>query len=481
MSTDTINRRRFLGLLAGAAGTLPSQRTALADARASRRPNVILIMVDDCSAKEYACYGHATHQTPNLDALAKSGVMFETCWCTPICSPSRAMIMTGRYGFRTRWYHNDMKPRQGERGYNLAEDNLTIGELMKDAGYATAIVGKWQLRGNEAEHGFDEYCMWWAIKGTFQGPIEPPEGNLPGRAARYWHPAIVRNGEQLQTTERDYGPDLFVDFINDFAKRHRDGPFFVYYPMCLTHITWDFDLKRMGYVAPPGLDENGRRTGRKGGPTLQANVEYVDHLIGRLVKDLEQLGLRDNTIVMFTCDNGTARYGKGVTSGERGPLVPMIVNCPGIVKPIGASGELVDFSDVLPTLADFAGAQLPADYVIDGRSFGPILRGEAGPTREWIFSNYADRRLMRDKRWLLDGDGRLWDCGDDRSGEGYRDVTDSNDREAITARRRFEEILKNLPAPDPNDPLLAAYTESRQRRKQKARAKQSRQKGGKQE
>jgi len=460
------NRRDFLkkcaSLAAGPAtlgriipafgGSLLSNRT-LELSISAERPNFIVIMADDLSAREFSCYGNTEHHTPNIDKLAETGVMFKTCWCTPICSPTRAEIMTGRYGFRTGWYHNNMKPAAGQKGYNLSQDNLIFAQVLKNAGYATAICGKWQLRGTETQYGFDEWCMWRATE-EFDGPIEPPEGNLPGRAARYWHPAIVRNGEQMDTDDDDYGPDIFTDFALNFAARHKDGPFLVYYPMVLIHKTWDFDNERMGYVAPPQLDENGQKTGNKGQPSLKGNVEYMDHLIGRVAKVLEDMGIRDNTIIMVLGDNGTSGYGKGKTDQEKGPRVPGVVNCPGIVEAIGPSDAIVDFSDIMATLLDMAGTRLPSGYVIDGHSFAPILRKESlglrrekQQTREWIFSYLKAARFLRDQRWLLDGNGRFWDCGDLRAEQGYVDVTNSQDPEVLAARQRFEQILEELPAP----------------------------------
>ncbi len=457
MKNCAMNRREFLrstALSAGGAalsasfakaGILLSNETLNARV-GGKQPNVILMMADDLSAREFSCYGNTEHHTPNIDRLGETGVMFKTCWCTPICSPTRAEIMTGRYGFRTGWYHNNMKPGAGEAGYNLSEDNLIFAQVLKGAGYATAICGKWQLRGTETQHGFDEWCMWRAT-GEFDGPIEPPEGNLPGRAARYWHPAVVRNGEQMDTNDDDYGPDIFTDFALDFAERHKDGPFLVYYPMVLIHKTWDFDNKRMGYVAPPEIDEAGRKTGNKGEPSLKGNVEYMDHLVGRVAQGLDEMGIRNDTIIMVLGDNGTSGYGKGKTDREKGPRVPGIVNCPGIVRAIGPSDAIVDFSDIMATLLDMAEAKLPSRYVIDGRSFAPILRGAKQQTREWIFSYVKAARFLRDQRWLLDGNGRFWDCGDRRDEAGYIDVTDSQDPEVLAARQHFEQILQDLPAP----------------------------------
>jgi arylsulfatase A len=404
-------------------------------------------MADDVSAREFSCYGHERHRTPALDELARTGVRFETCWCTPICSPSRAEIMTGRYGFRTEWFHNNLK-----RGI-LAENNEVFSELLKRGGYRTALCGKWQLPGTYRQHGFDEHCIWPGMDKAlppgwnFDGPVETKNMQLPGRMARYWHPAIDRNGSLVPTTAKDYGPDIFVQFLRDFAARNRNGPFLVYYPMCLPHKSWDFEAGRAGYLPVPALDGKGRPTGRKVRGSLRSNVEYVDALVGRIVRGLDELGIRDNTVIFFTGDNGTSGYGKGQTTQERGPRVPMIVNCPGIVKPRGALDTLVDFSDVLPTVCELAGVSLPKDYVVDGRSFAPLLRGEAFEEREWIFSYYFDRRFLRDRRWLLDGNGRLYDCGNRRDERGYKDVTRSNAPEVAAARRRFEALLEKLPPP----------------------------------
>jgi len=466
MDGRSLRRRDFLGLLAAgtAAAGLPKATRAKEAGKNPKRPNFIVIMADDCSAREYGCYGNKKHKTPVLDKLAETGVRFKTCWCTPICSPTRAMVMTGRYAHRTRWFHNNMKPAAREPGGDLSKTNRIFAQALREAGYATAICGKWQLHGVEADYGFDEHCMWRKYK-SFDGPVEDKRHRLPGRAARYWHPAIVTNGKPLPTTDQDYGPDIFVDFLLDFARRHKDGPFLVYYPMVLTHKSWDFEANRNGYLPVPELDADGKKTGRKVPGSLKSNVEYVDHLIARIVRGLEELGIRGNTVLFYTCDNGTVGYGKGNVSGERGPLVPMIVNGPGVVKPTGARHELVSVVDIFPTLADLAGARLPDDYALDGRSFAWVLRGEKGAERQWIFCNYADKRLIRTRRWLLDGNGQLWDCGRNRSGEGYRNVRRSNDPQVVAARKRLEEILKGLPGPDPDDPLLARYRKSQQARR----------------
>jgi arylsulfatase A len=148
----------------------------------------------------------------------------------------------------------------------------------------------------------------------------------------------------------------------------------------------------------------------------------------------------------------------------------MVAYGPGIVKPAGACRELIDLSDILPTLLDFSGTKVPENYVIDGRSFAPLLRGEAYEPREWIFSYLLGNRILRDKRWLLEGDGKFYDCGESRDGSGYREVTGSHDPEVAAARKRFEEILADLPAPAPDDPLFEDF---RKRREQVRKAMQA--------
>ena len=196
-----VDRSVLIGLLVVVAVLFSGRLWAHAGAVATR-PNVIVVMADDLSAKDLGCYGHPTNATPHLDRLIGTGVKFRTCWATPICSPTRAQIMTGRYGFRTQWFHNDMKVNEP-----LCAKHLTLGQVFQKAGYATAIAGKWQLPGKFAQYGFDEHCMWKNLKdGGFDGPVEQKGHSLPGRPARYWHPAIVRNGEQAGDRARRLRP-----------------------------------------------------------------------------------------------------------------------------------------------------------------------------------------------------------------------------------------------------------------------------------
>lgn len=415
-----------LMLLAAATGRAAPARTP---------PNVIVILADDLGAGELGCYGNKQNRTPNLDRLARTGAMFRTCWATPLCSPTRVELLTGRYAFRTGWYN--LIGRDFTPGDHLDPDEPTIADMMKARGYATCMVGKWQLGMITRQptmifdSGFDEYCAW-AWKAL------PAGSDFAGDSMqRYWHPALIVNGRHLPTTPNQYGPDVQNDWLIEFIRKNRKRPFFAYYAMCPVHEPWD---------PTPSLDSPGMRTA--GG--LQANIEYMDHLVGLLVKALEEMELRDNTVILFTGDNGTGGAGKGKVT-ERGVRVPLIVNAPGLVQPV-LSDELVDLSDILPTVADLTGATPPAGVTIDGWSFAGFLRGKPGRSRPWIFSYLRDQRMLRDRKWLLEGDGRFYDCGYSRDGTGYVDVTGSSDPEVVAARKRFDDILANLPAPTASKP-----------------------------
>jgi arylsulfatase A-like enzyme len=425
---------------------------------ADRPPNFLVIFADDLGAKELGCYGNTLHKTPNLDALAAGGVRFKTCYATPICSPSRVEIMTGRYGYRTGWNNligRAYAPPEDSPQFDIGTSQFTFADLLKTKGYATALAGKWQLSGKlptlVTDCGFDEYRMWAYTENLPKGVTHTGAFQKSGKTtSRYWHPSILTNGQYTPTTATDYGPDLFNAFLIDFMSRNKDKPFLAYYPTPLTH-------------GPHDPTPDPAKPGEKTPAGFKSNLEYLDHQAGQLIAALDRLKLRENTIVIFTGDNGTAGDGKGRAT-ELGARVPMIVNCPGVVKAGVVSDELVDVSDVFATLADFSGTAPPAGHVIDGKSFRPIVQGEGGTGREWIFSAIRNERVLRDKRWLLEGDGRFFDCGDKRDHEGYRDVTDSKDAEVVAARQRFDAILKNLPAPPAEDEVKKGKGERRRAR-----------------
>jgi arylsulfatase A len=366
------------------------------------KKNVILIMADDMGYECVGANGSAYYKTPNLDKLAATGLRFEHCYSQPICTPSRVQIMTGRYNHRNYVKFGLLHPKE-----------VTFGNVMKAAGYKTCIVGKWQLKGGfegPTKFGFDEYCLW----------------QLTRRPSRYANPGLEINGKAVDYPNGRYGPDIVSDYLVDFVKRHKDEPFFVWYPMILPH--WPFE------PTPDSADWDPKSKGLKGQGKpkyFPDMVAYVDKIIGKIVKNLEELGLRENTLVMFTGDNGTAtsvtspfkemqwKGGKGSTR-DAGTHVPFIANWPGTIKP-KVSQDLIDFSDFLPTLAELGSATLP-NVPIDGRSFLPLLRGEKGNPRDWIYCWYSRnglrqpgkfKRFARNQRFKLYADGRFIDVPKD--------------------------------------------------------------------
>ena len=379
------------------------------------------------------CYGGTSYRTPNLDALAESGIRFTHCYSAPKCAPTRVKLMTGRYAFRTtrKWGH-------------IPPDEITFGHMLDSAGYQVALAGKWQMAllkedpGHVAKMGFAEN----AVFGWHEGP-------------RYHDPMIYQNGQVLTDTEGSYGPDLFCQFLIDFIHRNRDQPFFAYYPMALAHdVSNDLDTP-----PPPGPDGKYQSYGEL--------VEYADVLVGRIVQTLEELGIREKTVILFTGDNGTPQrfiydYQEGeflrkpvvsmmgdslIPGGKNlltdaGTHVPLIVNWKGVTEPGSLCDDLIDFSDFMPTLAELTGATLP-DVILDGTSFAPRIGGQPGTPRDWIYQEHEDNAWIRNKQWKLYRDGRLFDVPADPL--ELRPILEEQDTERTAEiRNKFRQILETL-------------------------------------
>ena len=407
--------------------------------REEDRPNFLIILVDDLGPEQLACYGSKENSTPNIDRLAREGTLFRTAYATPICTPSRALLMSGRYGYQTGWLNftgRKGSPTATDPNYNFGRAERTFAHVLRDNGYHTGLAGRWLSVGNEhvqiPDAGFTEYQVWgiWGQK-LPPGVKHTGEWERKDRVtSRFWHPCIIRDGQYVETRENDYGPDLMLTYCKDFLRRHRDDSFLLFYPMILVHDP---------YPPVPDLKNPGqRKTGN-----LKNFVEYTDYITGELMLTIDDLGLRENTIVIFAGDNGTVKAGKG-TPTEMGARVPLIVRSPGRVKGGMVSEELTDFSDVFPTLLDFAGIPLPGDFSLDGKSLvSTLVSGQEH--RPWIYSYFIDGQVLRDKRWLYQ-EGRFFDCGSNRDGVGYVDVTESVDPEVLEMKNRFGRLLEKFAA-----------------------------------
>ena len=193
------------------------------------KPNILFIMLDDLGKEWVSCYGAEDIKTPNVDKLAATGIQFSNAYSMPQCTPTRATLMTGQYPFRHGWVNHWDVPRWGGGCHFDPERNASIARVMKSAGYATAIAGKWQVNDFRVQPevlvqlGFDDYCMWTGF-----------EGDNPPSAERYWDPYIYTKGGS-RTYQGQFGEDIFSDFLIDFMKKHKNDPMFLYYPMCLPH------------------------------------------------------------------------------------------------------------------------------------------------------------------------------------------------------------------------------------------------------
>jgi arylsulfatase A len=403
-----------------AAAMLGSVALTLA-AGTPQKPNIIFILADDLGINGVSCYGADTYQTPNIDRLAQGGLRFTHCYSTPLCGPSRCLLMTGRYAFRTGMTGNDSGP------LIKPDKEIMMPRVLKAAGYVTAQAGKWsQLPLQPADFGFDEYLRFKG-SGTYW--------NTQERGKEY-----TLNGKQVTLRDKEYLPEVMHHFVVDFMTRHKDRPFYLYYSMSHIHS----DILRTPDSAPESKD------------LFKDNIVYMDKLVGKLVAELEQLKLRENTLILFAGDNGlvSGETPRSTVNGkvlcgfkgnmqEGGSLEPFIANWPGVTPAGKVLTDLVDFSDFYPTIAEAAGAKLPAGVTLDGRSIVPQLRGQPGKTRETIFVELGRHWFVREMNWKLNEAGELFDM----TGAPFTETlvaTNTANAAAIAARKRLQAELDRL-------------------------------------
>jgi arylsulfatase A-like enzyme len=454
-------RRDFLKAAGFGAAALSMQTScAQPKPQAQRKPNILFILVDDLGKEWVNCCGSEWGVTPNVDKLAQGGIRFTNCYSMPQCTPTRATLLTGQYPFRHGWINHWDVPRWGAGCHFDPKHNASYAKQLKDAGYATAIAGKWQINDFRVqpkvlnELGFDDYCMWTGW-----------EADNPPSAERYWDP-YIHTKKGSKTYAGQFGEDIFTDFLIDFMKQHKDEPMLMYYPMALPH----------GPLTPTPDEPN--VTGKE--ETHLAMVRYVDKMAGKLTQALDDLGLREDTIIIWTTDNGTSggltarldgrmvKGGKGRPT-ENGVWEPFIVNCPGRVPAGVVSDCLTDFSDIMPTFVELAGAELPQGHVVDGKSIAKVILGEEEDgSRDWIMAmgggegrvdengrvmpiyEYRDR-VIRDKRYKLFIDTnrqneKLVDLLKDPAEEV--NLLDSTKPRVMAALKKFTAVAATFPEKD---------------------------------
>jgi arylsulfatase A len=402
---------------------------------AAPKTNIILIMADDIG---YECFGFAgsnQYKTPRLDQLVAEGMSFTHCYSQPLCTPSRVKLMTGLSNVRNYAAFSVLR-----------QDQKTIGQYFQENGYRTCIAGKWQLYG--AEHyaerfrgkgtmpedaGFDSMCLWQVDK----------------VGGRFWNPLLYVDGENRQFGATEYGPDIVTKHITNFIEDNRSKPFFVYYPMILTHSP---------FVPTPNSAD---RTSKDKQKNFEDMTTYMDMLVGRIVDKTREVGIAENTLILFVGDNGThvtirsrlngkeIRGGKGKMT-DAGTRVPFVAYQPGTVEAGQINSNLIDFSDFLPTTLEAVGLAPPQN--IDGQSFLWQLGGKTGEARKWIHIFYHPRpekgmslAFVRTQRYKLYRDGRFYDVLSDVNEESPLGLSGLS-RQAMDAYTLLKAALKTMPA-----------------------------------
>ncbi len=433
----------FVSLVALVACLFPRQ----AQAAPSSKPNIVYILADDLGFAELGCNGGDAYKTPNIDALAAGGVRFTHFYTAPLCGPSRALILTGRYAFRTGATNQDACANLVRTG---AKAEVMVPTLLKKAGYATAMIGKWgQLSpsGTSAEWGFD-YNLYYRGSGIYWNS-NVVKGMTPDGAVRGNPDTYVLNGKTMQLGDKQYMPNLLHRHVVDFLEANQKQPFFLYYSMSHVH----------GEILPTPDSAPGK-AGVKGeeraAELYRDNVVYMDKLVGQLLAELERLKLRDNTMIVFMGDNGTAKAqsdratiggkrleGEKGSMKEGGGLVPFFINWRGVAAAGKVNPNVADASDLLPTFAEVAGVPVPADRVLDGKSLVPYMKGETTALRPWVFNQLGPNWYVRDAAWKLNQAGELYDMKNAPFSETLVPAA-SKDPEAVAARTRLVAALTQL-------------------------------------
>ena len=428
---------KILTLLCAALLLLPACQSNVKKDTATQKPNIIYILADDLGYGDLGCYGQEKISTPNIDNMAENGLLFTQHYAgSTVCAPSRSSLLSGHHTGHT--YIRGNKEVQPEGQYPLADKVLTFAEVLQEAGYETGAFGKWGLgmtgtEGSPNNQGFNEFF-----------------GYLCQRYAHRYYPSYLWQNDQKYwlegndwTSKEVYGPDVIHKKTLEFIRDHKDEPFFVYVPSLIPHAEiiapedsflnmyngrfdetpWGIGNTKSHYQGNDYGSEHFKIAGYS--PVINprasfaAMVSRLDHHVGEIIALLDELGLSDNTLIMFSSDNGPHTEGgadpdffnsnsifKGYKRDlyEGGIRVPMIATWPGKIKPNTETDHLSAFWDVFPTVADIAGAEIPDD--IDGISFLPTLLGKKEQQKHheylyWEFHERGGRRALRKGNWKM--------------------------------------------------------------------------------
>lgn len=484
---ETVKRRAIAPVLLALGILAIGSVESMARSAGARRPNFVFILVDDLGWRDLGSYGGAFYETPNVDQLAKDGARFTQAYATcPVCSPSRAGILTGRYPQRTgvtdyigapapeAWNRNTLL-RPAPYRDRLAHDELTIAETLKQAGYATFYAGKWHL-GPEG---------WWPEDQGFDINRGGIELGGPYGGGRYFSP--YGNPRLADGPPGEHLPDRLATETANFIAANKDRPFLAYLAFYSVHtplmarddLRRKYEEKRLRLGLEEKFGVEGPREARlvQEHPVFAAMVEAMDLAVGKVLAKLDDLGLRDNTVVIFTSDNGglsTAegwptsnlplRAGKGWLY-EGGIRVPLIVRWPGVVEGGSVTDLPVNGPDFFPTIRELAGIAAPPMETLDGMSLVPLLKNKVPLSPRPLFWHYphygnqggAPGGVVRQGDWKLiewyeDGQRELFNLRDD-IGEKNDLAASMPERAAALAAQLASwrnDVGALMPAPNPH-------------------------------
>ncbi len=380
-------------------GLSPLQGTlCTADSQRPPKPNLIFILADDLAQGDLGCYGQRRIQTPNLDRMAAEGTRYTQAYCgTSVCAPSRTSLMTGLHVGHTPSRGNKKPPGTTEGQWPLSAKTLTVAQVLKTQGYATACMGKWGMgyfdtTGSPLKKGFDHFFGY----------------NCQSKAHDYFPPYLDNDDRRMPLDGKTYAQNLIQKDVLDWVRKHKDGPFFLFYSVTLPHGSYE-------------IDSLGEYENRAGWTTLQktyaAMVTRLDSDVGTLLALLKELKIDRNTLVMFVGDNGSAFAEKSEVGAffdqsmggkwrgikrslyEGGLRQAALARWPGVVPAGRVTDEPWAFWDFLPTAAELAGAKLPADFQPDGYSLVSFLQGGPAPQREYFYWELHEGRVLQAVRF----------------------------------------------------------------------------------
>jgi len=412
-------------------------------------PNIVLIFADDIGVETIGAYG-GEYSTPHIDSLAENGIRFDYGYATPVCTTSRTRLLTGTYNFKHYEAFGHLNP-----------DYYTLPLHIKTAGYRTVVVGKWQLAGNmeiggvgsyPSNLGYDEHLVWQL------------ERSLKG--SRFWQPTLSEDGIAKTYCKDDFGPTILNDYVLDFIDKYHNQPFFIHYNPVLAHDPWT--------TTPDSLDA---KTPKE---KFSGMMSYLDKMVGRVIRKLEEHNLSENTLIWFIGDNGTHpqitsdRHGIPIAGGkwhskDAGTHVPFILQWKKKLPAGVVRDDLVEVLDVFPTLASAIGAKSPVP--LDGIDLLKISKKKKKKApRDAIFIHYDPQwgsdyfgtampaaKFIFDKRWKLYSDGSVYRIDRDpleRNPISVSDLKRKEHREYRKLKKQFDSMKSGpLKPPYLNRPL----------------------------